>query len=105
MGEGLTKEEEYYLKKRSRAVCIVVREGKILMEKVFYFGRYFYTVPGGGIEAGETPEQAAIRELNEECGLTGTAGAGDSGEGTLGDGQADAVQRFNLFLTAAGIFT
>lgn len=72
MGEGLTKEEEYYLKKRSRAVCIVVREGKILMEKVFYFGRYFYTVPGGGIEAGETPEQAAIRELNEECGLTGT---------------------------------
>lgn len=66
------QEEEYkYIYKRSRSVAIVVRDGKILMERVFYFGREFYTVPGGGIEEGETPEQAALRELKEECGLEG----------------------------------
>ena len=66
------QEEEYkFVYKRSRSVAIVVRDGKILMERVFYFGREFYTVPGGGIEEGESPEQAALRELQEECGLVG----------------------------------
>lgn len=66
------QEEEYkFVYKRSRSVAVVVREGKILMERVFYFGREFFTLPGGGIEEGETPEQAALRELQEECGLEG----------------------------------
>jgi len=30
-----------------------------------------YTTPGGGIEPSETPEQAALRELQEECNVTG----------------------------------
>lgn len=63
--------EDYYVHGRSRSVAIVVRGGKILMERVFYFGREFYTVPGGGIEPGETPEQAVLRELKEETGLEG----------------------------------
>ena len=63
--------EDFYVRERSRSVAVVVRNGKILMERVFFFGREFYTVPGGGIEAGETPEQAVLRELREECGLDG----------------------------------
>lgn len=65
------KNEEYYGRKRSRSVVIIVRDGKILMEKVHFFERDFYTLPGGGIEEGETPEQAALRELKEETGLEG----------------------------------
>ena len=67
----MQEKEKEYVYKRSRSVAIVVRDGKILMERVFYFGREFYTVPGGGIEDGETPEQAVLRELKEECGLDG----------------------------------
>ena len=55
---------------RNRSVAFVIRNGKILVEKLCYFGRTFYSIPGGGIEDGETPEQAVIRELKEECGLS-----------------------------------
>lgn len=72
MGNENCVDEYKFVYQRSRSVAIVIRNGKILMERVFYFGREFYTVPGGGIEAGETPEEAAIRELKEECGLDGT---------------------------------
>ncbi len=67
----MQEKEKEYVYRRSRSVAVVVRDGRILMERVFYFGREFFTVPGGGIEPGETPEQAALRELKEECGLDG----------------------------------
>lgn len=56
---------------RNRSMALVVRDKKILVEKLFCDNRYFYSIPGGGIELEETPEEAAIRELKEECGLEG----------------------------------
>ncbi len=41
----------------------------VLMVNQIYEGRDYWCLPGGGIERGETPEQAAVRELKEECGL------------------------------------
>ncbi len=36
-------------------------------------GRAYWTLPGGGLEAGETPAEAAVREVWEETGLRTTA--------------------------------
>ncbi|MBR4083100.1 MAG: NUDIX hydrolase [Lachnospiraceae bacterium] len=56
---------------RNRSMALVVRDEKILMVQTFRRGRYIWELPGGGIEVGETPEEAALRELQEECGLVG----------------------------------
>lgn len=49
--------------------CIVERQdGKILFIKNTY-GKGNWTLPGGQIEKGETPEEAAKREVLEEVGI------------------------------------
>jgi ADP-ribose pyrophosphatase YjhB (NUDIX family) len=54
-----------------RAQCLVVRENAVLMVKTREVDRVFWCLPGGGIESGETPEEAAMRELREECCVLG----------------------------------
>lgn len=39
------------------------------MVRHIHDGRDYWTLPGGGIEPGETPEQAAEREVLEETGI------------------------------------
>jgi len=53
------------------AVCIVIRDSKILMIRQKRGDKEYHGIPGGGIEPGETPQQAAIRELWEECNVSG----------------------------------
>ena len=56
----------------SRAQWIVHRRKKILMVKHRHKGEEWWCLPGGGIEVDETPEQAALRELWEECRVQGS---------------------------------
>ncbi|KUE78880.1 hypothetical protein ATO46_08845 [Aeromonas schubertii] len=51
------------------AVCVVQHQDRVLMVQDSVSGRFGLT--GGYIDAGETPEQAALRELYEETGLKG----------------------------------
>lgn len=58
--------------KRDRSQSMVIRGNRILLVEHQLFGRDFFNLPGGGIEENETPEQAALRELEEECRVKGT---------------------------------
>ncbi|GAB6440247.1 MULTISPECIES: NUDIX hydrolase [Bacillus] len=54
---------------RNRGAAIIVQEGKIALIKRIRAGETYYVFPGGGIEEGETPEEATKREIYEELGV------------------------------------
>jgi mutator protein MutT len=54
---------------RIRAVAILVEDGKVVLMERHRAGRHYFTFPGGGVDLGETAEQAVVRELEEETGL------------------------------------
>lgn len=52
---------------RDSARSIIIRDGTVAMVYSTKYG--YYKFPGGGIEAGEDPVDAMIRETREEAGL------------------------------------
>ncbi len=54
---------------RFRSCGAVIHQQHILMVRHIHDGRDYWTLPGGGVEPDETPEQAAEREVLEETGV------------------------------------
>ena len=52
-----------------RAAIILLQDDKIALIERHRAGLHYFSFPGGHIESGETPEQAAVRETMEELGL------------------------------------
>jgi len=57
--------------------CLVVKDGLVLIgERISSFGKGAWQLPGGHLEHGESFEGCAIRELEEETGLTDVVSKG-----------------------------
>jgi ADP-ribose pyrophosphatase YjhB (NUDIX family) len=54
---------------RLRVGGLLYRDDSLVLVRHEKDGRTYWLLPGGGVEAGETMEQALRRELAEECGL------------------------------------
>jgi 8-oxo-dGTP pyrophosphatase MutT (NUDIX family) len=48
--------------------AVVVDDGKVLLAHWNERGKSGWTLPGGGLDPGERPEQGAVREVREETG-------------------------------------
>jgi 8-oxo-dGTP diphosphatase len=59
------------MKTKAKAYAYVVRRGHLLVFRHAEFPEVGIQVPGGTIDAGETPEHAVLRETHEETGLEG----------------------------------
>ncbi|MED0959780.1 NUDIX hydrolase [Bacillus paramycoides] len=55
--------------RRNRGAAIIIQGGKIALIKRVREGEKYFVFPGGGIEEGETPEEATKREVYEELGI------------------------------------
>lgn len=56
-------------KQRIRSSAIIIRNNKVLLIHRKKPGQEYWVFPGGGVEDGETPEQALVREVKEETNL------------------------------------
>lgn len=55
--------------RRAARVALFDEANRVLLVRFAWPGGSIWALPGGGIEPGETPHEAAIREVAEETGL------------------------------------
>jgi 8-oxo-dGTP pyrophosphatase MutT (NUDIX family) len=54
---------------RIRAGIVLIQRNKVALIERHRAGLEYFVFPGGGVDEGETPEQAAVREALEELGI------------------------------------
>jgi 8-oxo-dGTP diphosphatase len=54
---------------RTRAGIVLIQDNKVALIERHRAGLDYFVFPGGGVDEGETPEQAAAREAMEELGI------------------------------------
>ena len=54
---------------RNRAGVILIEENKIALIERNRSGMHYFAFPGGGVDRGESPQEAAVREATEELGI------------------------------------
>ena len=87
---------------RVAAVGLLDEEGRVLMQRRHAGGEHggLWEFPGGKVEPGETPEAAAVREIQEELGLAidpSQLFAAGSASGFKGSGDSLRVLEILLF--------
>lgn len=55
---------------RVRVAAVLLIDGKVVLARHRKGPRAYHLLPGGGVERGETLEQALVREVAEETGLS-----------------------------------
>lgn len=54
---------------RTRAGIVLVQDNKVALIERHRVGLHYFVFPGGGVDQGESPQQAAVREAMEELGV------------------------------------
>jgi mutator protein MutT len=54
---------------RVRSAAILIQNNSLALMERRRDDRHYFSFPGGGVDAGETPEQAVVREAHEELGI------------------------------------
>jgi 8-oxo-dGTP diphosphatase len=68
---GVAGRDDFPRRQRVAAYAIIIRDDTILMSRLapYLVAREQWTLPGGGIDFGEDPRDAVVREVHEETGI------------------------------------
>ncbi|MEI5675423.1 MULTISPECIES: NUDIX hydrolase [unclassified Nocardioides] len=104
--QALHRHEPFRLQ-RLAAYAVILRGDDVLLTRIsargFHSGRW--TLPGGGVDHGEAPRDALVREVGEECGVACTVGEvldvhDEHFEGTAPSGRHEDFHAVHLVFAA-----